>query len=305
MIAHLELSSNMTLQEIKKNIIKFVESGENVDQVIDITTSNLNDDQKINLVEMFENDMIEQVKHTTSILDIGINETLRTILSSRLFVYPEPDETYQQEIYNEKLEDGTYSADDFHDHMYHHMKDPITIKMEKWSDKVGHMGGGMTAMQNNLIQKRNQMIYDFSDKLANAINKNNIDTGIYINQLDSSIQSFSSNCNILCGVHLKQISQRKHILTWSTLTTAQNYTTSSDETFGQYKLSCKLQWDFTNKSMKPCFGSVQIDECETLPSPVYYPIFTKSFDNIKNLETNIRLMYNNLHDIRETATISY
>ena len=36
MIAHLELSSNMTLQEIKKNIIKFVESGENVDQVIDI-----------------------------------------------------------------------------------------------------------------------------------------------------------------------------------------------------------------------------------------------------------------------------
>jgi hypothetical protein len=295
----------MNLREIKKNIIKFVEDGKSVDHVVDITTSNLSEDQKINLVEMFENDMIEQVKNTTSILDMGINETLRTILSSRLFVYPEPDETYHQEVYNEKLEDGTYSSDDFHDHLYNHLKDPITIKMEKWSDSVGHMGGGMTAMQNNLIQKRNKMIYDFSDQLANAINKNNIDTGIYINQLDSAIQRSSSNCNILCGLHLKQISQHKHILTWNTLTTSQNYTSSSDETFGQYKLVCKLQWDFANKSMKPCFGSVQIDECEILPAPVYYSIFTKSFDNIKNLETNIRLMYNKLNDIRETTTISY
>ena len=305
MIVQLELSSNVTLQEIKKNIIKFVEDGKTVDRVVDITTSHLSEDQKINLVELFENDMIEQVKHTTSILDIGINETLRTILSSRLFVYPEPDETYQQEIYTEKLEDGTYSVDDFHDHLYNHIKDPITMKMEKWSDSVGHMGGGMTAMQNNLIQKRNQMIYCFSDKLAKSINENNIDTGIYINELDSTIQNFSSNCNILCGVRLKQISQRKHILTWDTLTTAQNYTSSSDETFGQYKLSCKLQWDFTNKSMKPCFGSVQIDECEKPLQSVYYPIFTKSFDNIKNLETNIRLMYNKLHDIREATPISY
>ena len=295
----------MNLQQIKESIIKFVESGKNVDKVVDITTSNLSEEQKINLVKMFEDDMIEQIKQTTSILDIGISETLRTILSSRLFVYPEPDETYQQEIYNEKLEDGTYSSDDFHDHLYNHLEDPVTIKMEKWSKEVGHMGGGMTAMQNNLVQKRNRRIYNFSDKLAKAISKNNIDTGIYINELDSRIQTFSSNCNILCGVHLKQISQRKHILTWNTLTTAQDYTSSRDETFGQYRLSCKLQWDFTNKSMKPCFGSVQIDECENPLQPVYYPIFTKSFDNIKNLETNIRLMYNNLHDIRETTSIYY
>ena len=305
MIAHLELSSKMNLQQIKENILKFVESGKNVDQVIDIVTSNLNEEQKIRLVKLFELDIIEQVKNASSILDMDMSEALRTITKSRLFVYPEPDETYQQEIYNEKLEDGTYTADDFHDHLYNHSRDPITLKMENWSDKVGHMGGGMTAMQINLTQKRNKLMYDFSDKLAKSIKKNIIDTGIYINQLDSEIENFSSNCNILCGVHLREINQSKKIFIWNALTTAQNYSTSSDKTFGQYKLSCKLQWDFANKSMKPCFGSVQIDECENQLQPVYYPIFTKSFDNIKNLETNIRLMYNNLHDIRETATISY
>jgi len=294
----------MNLQEIKDNIIKFVESKKNVDKVVDITTSNLNEDQKIRLVELFENDMIEQLKNTTSILDIGIDETLRTILNSRLFVYPEPDDTHPQEVYNEKLTNDTYTSDDFYDHVYHHYKTPLTIKMETWIEKVGHMGGGMTAMSNNLTKIRNKLIYSFSDKLAEAISKNNIDTGIYINELDSRIQTFSSNCNILCGVHLKQISQRKHILTWNTLTTAQDYTSSSDETFGQYKLSCKLQWDFANKSMKPCYGSVQIDECENPLQSVYYPTFTESFENVKNLETNIRLMYNNLHDLRNPATIS-
>ena len=147
MIVHLELSSKMNLQQIKENILKFVESGKNVDQVIDIVTSNLNEEQKISLVKMFELDIIEQVKNASSILDMDMSETLRTITKSRLFVYPEPDETYQQEIYNEKLEDGTYTADDFHDHLYNHSRDPITLKMENWSDKVGHMGGGMTAMQ--------------------------------------------------------------------------------------------------------------------------------------------------------------
>ena len=66
----------MTLQEIKKNIIKFVESGKNVDQVIDIVTSNLNEEQKISLVKMFELDIIEQVKNASSILDMDMSETL-------------------------------------------------------------------------------------------------------------------------------------------------------------------------------------------------------------------------------------
>ena len=36
----------MNLHQIKNSIIKFVESGKNVDRVVDITTSNLSDDQK-------------------------------------------------------------------------------------------------------------------------------------------------------------------------------------------------------------------------------------------------------------------
>ena len=91
----------MTLLEIKQNIIKFVESGKDVDKVIDIVTSNLNEDRKLRLIELFEEDMINQLSEADNIFTTQIQGSLKTILNSRLFVYPEPETTFQQDLYNE------------------------------------------------------------------------------------------------------------------------------------------------------------------------------------------------------------
>ena len=307
MIAHLELSSNMNLVDIKKNIIKFVESGENVDQVIDITTSTLSHDQKINLVEMFEEDMLNQLSEADNIFTAQIQGSLKTILNSRLFVYPEPDTTHQQNLYNEKLENDTYTSEDFHEQIFYHSKSPLSMKIEKWQNDTHNGFGGLVAMQNDSVQKRNQMIYSFSDKLANCIHKNNIDVGIYINNLNEQIKKLSSECDILSGLHLREISRFKNILIWDAITTEKNLQASSEESFGTYKISCKLQWDVSNNKIHPCAGSVQIDECENLSvlPRKYFPIYVESFDDINNLETNIKLLYNKLHDIREDSEISY
>ena len=90
------------------------------------------------------------------------------------------------------------------------------------------------------------------------------------------------------------------------ITSAKNLQPSSEEGFGTYRVICKLQWDFSNKSIDPCAGSVQIQECENLSvlPRKYFPIFMESFD-VNDLEKNIKLLYNKLHDIRENPAISY
>ena len=302
----IENYEEMNLYEIKDNILKFVESGENVDHVVDITTSNLSEDQKVNLTEMFEEDMINQLGEADNILTARIKGSLETILNSRLFVYPEPETTYQQDLYNEKLEDGTYTAEDFHEQIFHHSKSPLSLKIKKWEDEMNNDFGGLVAMQSDSVQKRNQMIYRFSDKLAKNIKRNNIDVGIYISDLDKQIVNCSAECDILGVMHLHEIIDSKTIIIWDAITSAKNLQPSSEEGFGTYRIICKLQWDFSNKSIDPCACSIQIQECENLSvlPRKYFPIFMESFD-VNDLEKNIKLLYNKLHDIREEPAISY
>ena len=150
------------------------------------------------------------------------------------------------------------------------------------------------------------MIYHFSDKLAQYINRNNIDVGIYISDLDKQIVNCSAECDILGVMHLHEIIDSKTIIIWDAITSAKNLQPSSEEGFGTYRVICKLQWDFSNKSIDPCAGSVQIQECENLSvlPRKYFPIFMESFD-VNDLEKNIKLLYNKLHDIRENPAISY
>lgn len=296
----------MNLYEIKDNILKFVESGENVDHVVDITTSNLSEDQKVNLTEMFEEDMINQLSEADNIFTARIKGSLETILNSRLFVYPEPETTYQQDLYNEKLDDGSYTAEDFHEQIFNHSQSPLSLKIEKWKDATNNDFGGLVAIQSDSVQKRNQMIYHFSDKLAKNIKRNNIDVGIYISDLDKQIVNCSAECDILGVMHLHEIVDSKTIIIWDAITSAKNLQPSSEEGFGTYRVICKLQWDFSNKSIDPCACSVQIQECENLSvlPRKYFPIFMESFD-VNDLEKNIKLLYNKLHDIREEPAISY
>ena len=297
----------MNLYEIKENIIKFVEGGKNVDHVIDITTSNLSDNQKIHLTELFEIDMINQVNEADNLFDADLNLPFKKILNSRLFVYPEPETTFQQDIYNQKLDDESYTAEDFHEQIFHHSKSPLTIKVEKWEKDTQNRFGGLIAIENDLIQKRNKILYTFSDKLAKCIDKNNIDVGIYISGIDKQIKKISSECDILCGIYLREASHFKKILVWDALTTKKNQQLSNDKSFGTYKLSCKMQWDISSNSFHPCAGSVQIDKCESLSviKRKYFPVFMTSFNDINDLETNIKLLYNKLHELREDPKISY
>ena len=297
----------MTLLEIKQNIIKFVESGKDVDKVIDIVTSNLNEDRKLRLIELFEEDMINQLSEADNIFTTQIQGSLKTILNSRLFVYPEPGTTFQQDLYNEKLDEGSYTAEDFHEQIFHHSKSPLTLKVEKWQNDTHNGLGGMIAIENDLIQKRNRILYTFSDKLATYIDKNNIDVGIYISDIDKQIKKISSECDILCGVFLREATHFKNILIWDALTTKKNQQLSIDKSLGTYKLSCKLQWDISSNSLYPCAGSVQIDKCESLSviKRKYFPVFMTSFNDINDLETNIKLLYNKLHELREDPKISY
>ena len=296
----------MTLLEIKQNIIKFVESGKDVDKVIDIVTSNLNEDRKLRLIELFEEDMINQLSEADNIFTTQIQGSLKTILNSRLFVYPEPETTFQQDLYNEKLDEGSYTAEDFHEQIFHHSKSPLTLKVEKWQNDTHNGLGGMIAIENDLIQKRNRILYTFSDKLATYIDKNNIDVGIYISDIDKQIKKISSECDILCGVFLREAIYSKNILIWDALTTKKNQQLSIDKSLGTYKLSCKLQWDISSNSLYPCAGSVQIDKCESLSviKRKYFPVFMASFNDINDLETNIKLLYNKLHELREDPKIS-
>lgn len=296
----------MNLYEIKENIIKFVESGKSVDHVIDIVASNLSEDQKIRLTELFEEDMLYQIDQAKTLIDARINGVYNSILKSRLFVYPESDTTFQQDLYNEKLENDTYTAEDFHEQIFHHSKSPLSLKVEKWEKNTNNGFGGMLAIENDLVQKRNQMIYSFSDKLAKCIHKNNINVGIYISDLDNQIKKICSTCDILCGIHLREISYSKNILIWDALTTEKNLQVSSDESFGTFKISCKLQWDTLNNSLYPCAGSIQIDKCENLSvvKRKYFPVFMASFNDINDLETNIKLLYYKLNELREDPKIS-
>ena len=77
-----ENDQTMNLHEIKNSIIKFVESGENVDHVIDIVTSNLSEDQKIHLTELFEIDMINRVNESNNLFDANLSGSLKKILNS-------------------------------------------------------------------------------------------------------------------------------------------------------------------------------------------------------------------------------
>tara|TARA_B100001093_G_scaffold214167_1_gene205448 strand:- start:74 stop:967 length:894 start_codon:yes stop_codon:yes gene_type:complete len=296
----------MNLHEVKENIIKFVENGENVDHVIDIVTSNLSEDQKVYLTELFEEDMLNQINEATTWLDIRVKGVLESILKSRLFVYPEPDTTYQQDLYNEKLDNDSYTAEDFHEQIFHHSKSPLAMKVEKWQNDTKNGFGGMIAIENDLVQRRNQMIYSFSDKIARCIHKNNIEVGIYISDLDKQIRKLSYDCDILWGLHLREVFYLKNILIWDAFTTEKNLQVSSDGSLGTFKISCKLQWDASNNKIHPCAGSIQIDKCEYLSviKRKYFPVFMASFNDVNDLETNIKLLYNKLHELREDPKIS-
>lgn len=286
---------NNKIDAIKHDILHRVTEGENVDRVVDLLASNLNLEEKIELKILFENEMRNYRLNAENWLQTNLAFPLSEVLKSRLFVYPEPVETDQETIYKEKFENKNYCNLSYEECA----KSPLALKVELWEELETQ--GGIYAYIYNDIEKRNLAIYNLADKLARK-NQCNVDLGIYISDLDKHITNYTSKLDILSSLHLRYSIPQKNILTWDTLTCAENLGGVDSKTFGHYKISCKFQWEILNRTPEPELGYVQIAENDNPKNlgESFTPIFTEIIEDVNDLDKNLNLLYNKLHDIRET-----
>ncbi len=202
---------------------------------------------------------------------------LSEILKSRLFIYPESNEQY-----------------------YGYEPSPLELKIQTWKE-LENEEGGLYALIYNDIEKRNKAIYDLADKVAHN-NQCHIDLGIFISELDKHITRYSSEIDLISGLHLRYSIPQKNILVWDTLTCAENIGGTNSQTFGRYKISCKFQWEALNKNPEPEIGYLQIEENDDVKNlgDSFSPIFVEMVENFYDLDNKLDLLYNKLNDIRKT-----
>ena len=265
------------LIDIKNKITELVSKGEQVDKVIVKTTSELITTEKIELKLLFEDSMRTHRLNAENWMQTELTFPLSEILKSRLFVYPESDEQY-----------------------YGYEPSPLEKKIQTWKE-LENEEGGLYALIYNDIEKRNKAIYDLADKVARN-NQCPIDLGIFISELDKHITRYTSDIDILSGLHLRYSIPQKNILVWNTLTCAENLGGTSSDTFGKYKVSCKFQWEMLNRTSEPEIGYVQIEENDHPENhgDSFSPIFVELVENFYDLDNKLDLLYNKLNDIRQT-----
>lgn len=278
MIVQLESRSmSKKLIEIQKKILHLVNEGSQVDKVIDKATSELNTTEKIELKLLFEDAMRTHRMNAENWMQTDLIFPLSEILKSRLFVYPESSERY-----------------------YGYEPSPLELKIQNWKE-LENEEGALYALIYNDIEKRNKAIYDLADKMARN-NQCNIDLGIFISELDKHITRYTSEIDILSGLHLRYSIPQKNILVWDTLTCAENLGGTSSNTFGKYKISCKFQWEILNRTPEPEIGYLQIEENDDDKNlgDLFSPIFVEMVENFYDLDNKLDLLYNKLNDIRQT-----
>lgn len=265
------------LIEIQKQILQLVNEGGQVDKVIDKTTSELNTTEKIELKLLFEDSMRTHRLNAENWMQTDLTFPLSEILKSRLFVYPESDEQY-----------------------YGYEPSPLELKIQSWKE-LENEEGGLYALIYNDIEKRNKAIYDLADKVARN-NQCPIDLGIFISELDKHITRYTSDIDIMSGLHLRYSIPQKNILVWDTLTCAENLGGTNSQTFGRYKVSCKFQWEILNRTPEPEVGYLQIEENDDVKNlgDSFSPIFVEMVENFYDLDNKLDLLYNKLNDIRQT-----
>jgi hypothetical protein len=265
------------LIEIQKKILHLVNEGSQVDKVIDKATSELNTTEKIELKLLFEDAMRTHRMNAENWMQTDLIFPLSEILKSRLFVYPESSERY-----------------------YGYEPSPLELKIQNWKE-LENEEGALYALIYNDIEKRNKAIYDLADKMARN-NQCNIDLGIFISELDKHITRYTSEIDILSGLHLRYSIPQKNILVWDTLTCAENLGGTSSNTFGKYKISCKFQWEILNRTPEPEIGYLQIEENDDDKNlgDLFSPIFVEMVENFYDLDNKLDLLYNKLNDIRQT-----
>ena len=286
------------LIEIQKKILHLVNEGEHIDRVYDTLVSELSHNEKIELKILFEESMRQHRMNAENWLQTSLTFPLDEILKSRLFVYPVSDEVGVEYFVNDTDEAPWKSYDKIKGI---NQKSGLQNKIEDWKSKEDSDEAGLYVLIYNDIEKRNKAIYDLADKVARN-NQCPIDLGIFISELDKHITKYTSDIDVLSGMHLRYSIPQKNILVWDTLTCAENLGGTSSDTFGRYKISCKFQWEILNRTPEPEVGYVQIcenDHPENLGDS-FNPIYVEMVENFYDLDKKLDLLYNKLHDIRET-----
>ena len=286
------------LTEIQKKILHLVNEGKHIDRVYEILVSDLSHTEKIKLKTLFEDSMRQHRMNAENWLQTSLTFPLDEILKSRLFVYPVSDEVGVEYFVNDTDEAPWKSYDKIKGI---NQKSGLQNKIEDWKSKEDSDEAGLYALIYNDIEKRNKAIYDLADKVARN-NQCPIDLGIFISELDKHITKYTSDIDVLSGMHLRYSIPQKNILVWDTLTCAENLGGTSSDTFGRYKISCKFQWEILNRTPEPEVGYVQIcenDHPENLGDS-FNPIYVEMVENFYDLDKKLDLLYNKLHDIRET-----
>lgn len=265
------------LIEIQSKITELIKDGAQVDKVIDKTTSELSTSEKIDLKLLFEDAMRTHRMNAENWMQTDLTFPLSEILKSRLFVYPESSEQY-----------------------YGYEPSPLELKIQRWKE-LENEDGALYALIYNDIEKRNKAIYDLADKVARN-NQCNIDLGIFISELDKHITRYTSDIDLMSGLHLRYSIPQKNILVWDTLACAENLGGTDSQTFGKYKISCKFQWEILNRTPEPEIGYLQIEENDDVKnlSDSFSPIFVEMVENFYDLDNKLDLLYNKLNDIRQT-----
>tara|TARA_B100002019_G_C21168269_1_gene547039 strand:- start:339 stop:1070 length:732 start_codon:yes stop_codon:yes gene_type:complete len=231
-------------------------------------------------------------------LQTSLTFPLDEILKSRLFVYPVSDKVGVDYFVND-TDDLSWQTYD--KQINESQVSGLQLKIEDWKSKEDSDEAGLYALIYNDIEKRNKAIYDVADKVAGN-NQCNIDLGIFISELDKHITQYTSDIDILSGLHLRYSIPQKNILVWDTLTCAENLGGTNSQTFGRYKISCKFQWEVLNRTPEPEVGYLQIEENDN-PKNLgnsFSPIFVEMVENFYDLDKKLDLLYNKLNDIRQT-----
>ena len=292
------------LTEIQKKILHLVNEGKHIDRVYEILVSNLSHTEKIKLKTLFEDSMRQHRLNAENWLQTGLTFPLDEILKSRLFVYPVSDEVGVDYFVNDSDDDLSWQTYD--KQMTESQMSGLQLKIEDWKSKEDSDEAGLYALIYNDIEKRNKAIYDLADKVAGNY-QCHIDLGIFISELDKHITQYTSDIDLLSGMHLRYSIPQKNILVWDTLSCAENLGGTNSQTFGRYKISCKFQWEILNKNHEPEVGYLQIEENDN-PNNLgnsFSPIFVEMVENFYDLDKKLDLLYNKLHELREDPKISH
>jgi hypothetical protein len=288
------------LKTIKNFIYESVCNDLCVDESIDISTSNLDEESKQEIKKMFEQDIIDDLAEQTkqgNYLIQKLNEHLEIILNSRLFIYPEEKQTQTQTEFKEKLKSGNYTIDDLHEQFTNHLETPLSTKVKYWESNFD--GGGLFAYTYDFIEVKNKIIYEVGDLLAHKLGKNEIKIGKYVKKLCKSIEKQTMEVDILNFIHL-----REYKVSPSEVNLLFDCLLRTKEELGNFKLELFLIWKLNSLKKSPNTILIKVKQKSEFDQNKYEfkykSVFTQKYE-FKMLDEAIDVLYDKVSKLNEQS----